>query len=373
MEFKLHKSLNSYTKHSQGKNKEDIFLSPSFLSVFFNNHKKNIQHLFLEFKDKSSKGFIYAQKIKIGGKQISSYQFKNNIKKQTNSLLLNLFNFNIIGFGNNFLTNEASISIEGEVSNPKDLIHQLVQFTNKYHRVSNFIFPDHFFKEFKIDHPEKIYPKLIVLQVDEEMNLEIRSNWNSFDDYINSLKKKYKKKLKQSFLMSSDLHFKKFGEKEIRFHENKMQILFDSVRSSSSFYSTPFNVKSYIDFIKIKDLNCIVYGCFIKDELVGFCSEWIIKKKLYSYFIGLDYNLNKKYRIYERILYKAIEDGINEKVENIILGRTAAEFKSNFGAVPKNSLIYIYVKNPLLRLIVRPIFSLIKPKKWIQRNPFLKL
>lgn len=370
MEFKLHKSIISLTKNFQKKNNQNLFLSPSFLAVFFNNHKKNIRHLFIEFKDDGSKGFIYAQKIKIGGKQISSYQFKNNIKRKTNSLLLNLFNFNIIGFGNNFLTNEPSVSIDGLLSEPKDLIHQLVEFINKYHQVSNFIFPDHFFKKLKIDNPKKVYPELIVLQVDEEMNLEIRSNWNSFDDYINSLKKKYKKKLKQSFSESNDLKFKKFEEEEIHYHENKMQILFDNVRASSSFYSTPFNVKSYVDLIKIKELNCIVYGCFINDELVGFCSEWIIEKKLYSYFIGLDYNLNIKHRIYERILYRAIEDGINEKVNEIILGRTAAEFKSNFGAVPKKSLIYIYVKNPLIRFLVRPIFTLIKPKKWTQRNPF---
>ena len=60
------------------------------------------------------------------------------------------------------------------------------------------------------------------------------------------------------------------------------------------------------------------------------------------------------------------------KVRKIIFGRTAGEFKSNVGAVPKKSFIYIYIKNPILRLILRPILSVVKPKKWIQRNPFHK-
>ena len=204
------------------------------------------------------------------------------------------------------------------------------------------------------------------------MYMDIDSKWKSFQDYKESLNKKYKKRLKNVFSKSKSITIKILSNKEILEYESQMQLLFNNVRESSSFYSIPFNVKSYLEFQKIKDLTSNVYGCFLEKKLVGFCSEWIIDKKLYSYFIGLNYKINQSHSLYERILYHTIENGINSQVRKIIFGRTAAEFKSNVGAVPKKSFIYIYIKNPILRLILRPILSVVKPKKWIQRNPFNK-
>ena len=202
------------------------------------------------------------------------------------------------------------------------------------------------------------------------MYMDIDSKWKSFQDYKESLNKKYKKRLKNVFSKSKSITIKILNNKEILEYESQIQLLFNNVRESSSFYSIPFNVKSYLEFQKIKDLNSNVYGCFLEEKLVGFCSEWIIDEKLYSYFIGLNYKINQSHSLYERILYHTIENGINSQVRKIIFGRTAAEFKSNVGAVPKKSFIYIYIKNPILRLILRPILSVVKPKKWIQRNPF---
>ena len=81
-----------------------------------------------------------------------------------------------------------------------------------------------------------------------------------------------------------------------------MQELFNNVRKSSAFYSVPFNVESYADFSKINNPKSIVYGCYLEDELIAFCSEWITKNKLYSYFIGLDYKFNRTHYVYDRIL-----------------------------------------------------------------------
>ncbi len=205
------------------------------------------------------------------------------------------------------------------------------------------------------------------------MYMGINPSWKSFEDYKESLNKKYKKRLKNVFLKSNSINIQILNDKEILEYESQMQLLFNNVRESSSFYSIPFNVKSYLEFRKIKHLNSNVYGCFLEKKLVGFCSEWTADKKLYSYFIGLNYKINQSNSLYERILYHTIENGINNQVREIIFGRTAAEFKSNVGAVPKKSFIYIYIKNPILRFILRPMLSVVKPKKWIQRNPFKKI
>ena len=107
--------------------------------------------------------------------------------------------------------------------------------------------------------------------------------------------------------------------------------------------------------------------------MIAFSSELKDNNNLYSYFIGLDYRFNKSHRLYERILNETIKSAINNKKSKLILGRTAAEFKSNVGAQPIHSEIFIYLKNPFLRRLVRPIFENMQPSSWVQRNPFKKI
>ena len=67
-----------------------------------------------------------------------------------------------------------------------------------------------------------------------------------------------------------------------------------------------------------------------------------------------------------------IETTIQTKSPKLILGRTANEFKSNFGASPENNFIYIKFNNIFLNILLSPLIRNIKIKKWTQRNPFKK-
>ena len=113
-----------------------------------------------------------------------------------------------------------------------------------------------------------------------------------------------------------------------------------------------------------------VDGYFLNNELIGFLSEIQKEKMLYSYFVGFDKNLNKSFPIYGRILIENITIAIRIKKERLILGRTANEYKSNFGAFPIKSYIYLKVENKFLRAILRPIYSKLRINKWTQRSPF---
>ena len=103
--------------------------------------------------------------------------------------------------------------------------------------------------------------------------------------------------------------------------------------------------------------------------MIAFSSEIKDDYTLYSYFIGLDYRYNKSHRLYERILNETIKSAINNNKNKLVLGRTAAEFKSNVGAQPIHSEIFIYIKNPILRHLLKPVLERIQPNSWVQRNP----
>ena len=58
------------------------------------------------------------------------------------------------------------------------------------------------------------------------------------------------------------------------------------------------------------------------------------------------------------------------KKDYLILGRTANEYKSNFGALPIKSYVYLKIENNFLRTLLKPVYSKLRVKKWVQRSPF---
>ena len=113
-----------------------------------------------------------------------------------------------------------------------------------------------------------------------------------------------------------------------------------------------------------------VDGYFLHNKLVGFSSTIDKKEILYSYFVGFDQKVNKVIPIYGRILIENISNAIMLKKKRLILGRTANEYKSNFGATPVKSFIYLKIRNKFLRAILKPIYTKIRLNKWTQRSPF---
>ena len=115
-----------------------------------------------------------------------------------------------------------------------------------------------------------------------------------------------------------------------------------------------------------------VNGYYQDKYLVGFSSEIQSNDCLYSYFVGFDTDLNKSVPIYGRILLENIINAINFKKKKLLLGRTANEFKSNFGAEPKKSSVYVHVKNKFLRYIISIVVKRLRLNSWVKRSPFKK-
>jgi len=81
--------------------------------------------------------------------------------------------------------------------------------------------------------------------------------------------------------------------------------------------------------------------------------------------------LNTTLPIYGRILLENIANAIKRKKEKLILGRTANEFKSNFGAYPIRSFVYLKIQNRLFRALLNPFLKRVSIKPWTMRSPFL--
>lgn len=337
-----------------------LFLKAEFLKIFEDNLNFNeIKPFYIRSKE----GVIYGHSIKIEGKKVANYI---NKKYSLKKLILKNLNIRFFCFGNTHLSNISSNSFQKGTIKEEDLKYLIKLINNKY-KINFFLFPDHFLGSLERKDSLLLSSEFYI---DPDMVLKLDSNWTSFYDYSNEVVSKYKKRIRKVFKDSSSLIIEKIAPQNIVKLVPSLQKLYLNVHHKSSFSGPALNLKTYIDFAYYSKIEFSLYIYSLKNQIIGFSSEFYCNDTLYSYFIGLDYSYNKKYSVYNRILYDSITHGIEKKVSQIIYGRTAAEFKSTIGAVPVKSKSAIYLSNKFLRYLIYPFLKNLSPKKWIQRYPF---
>ena len=335
-------------KKDWDKVKVSDFVHSSFLEIFYINHPK-IKHLFVI--DTGIR--LYAHIFELNFDKTANY-----INNKLLVFFIRFINFDVLYLTNSFLTN-----IPAFFSNKQIDLNEFLSVLK--HNYSLLIIPDFVFKNISTEKDE--FSKI---EVEEEMVLEIRDKWNGLDDYISDLRKKYRNKVKKIIKSSSKLEVKSLNPDDLVFYADNIQDLFSQVINESRFSGPLFNTNSFSLLVK-KDIFK-VYGYFINNDIVAFSSEIHQDKTLYSYYTGFDKSLNKTFPIYGRILIETINNAIKHKMNKVVFGRTANEFKSNFGAIPIKSFVYIKVKNKYLNILLKPIFKRLRIRNWIKRNPFKK-
>src|SRR5690606_34212670 len=106
------------------------------------------------------------------------------------------------------------------------------------------------------------------------------------------------------------------------------------------------------------------------DRWVGFAAAVIAPRSLEALVVGLDYDVNLTYAVYENILYDYIAQGIEHGVECVHLGRTALEIKSTLGARPEHLPILVRHRSAVFNVLLGRALRLVRPPAWIQRRPF---
>lgn len=346
----------------------DVFLSIGFLSLIETYHKNEISPNYLIIKEKNKTiGILYSQTFKLSSKKLKEYiNYGNpgfNLIRLIKSQLANFVNLKVGFLGNLFLTNEIGFKLHPNYTNKIDLNKVLSQLQDQNDNKLIMIPP--FFKDyFKFS---EVYFKEI--NIEPDMHLKIPNSWKSFDDYFNAIQSKYKKRYRKNLMISSNIKTKVLDKAEIKQHTIVLHNLFDNVYNKSSFNAAKFNTNIFSD-LKEFIPNTSIVGYFIGDKMIGFSSNILIKNTMYAHFVGLDYEVSHELDLYSKMLYDKIEYAIENKVELIKFGRTASEFKSNFGASPQSNIGYVYDSSGVLLSLLSPLLKIIKEKKWHQRNPF---
>lgn len=228
-------------------------------------------------------------------------------------------------------------------------------------------------KDFKRDRPELNMMKkcgFAEFKVDPLMVMPVNPAWESFEDYLQDLTSKFRTKAKAAFKKSKDLEWREMNAEDIMQHVVRIEKLYYDVVNKSDFHLGHMNGATFADIKKELGNAFDFYGFFNEGELVGFQSGFRHGSLYDAHMIGVDYEHNREWSLYSRILYQFVELAIDAKAKRISYGRTAGEIKSTVGAFPVELSACIRHVKPIPNIFLRSFFKFVKPKNYEFRYPW---
>ena len=204
-----------------------------------------------------------------------------------------------------------------------------------------------------------------------DMVLKLRPEWESFDGYLDSLNKKYRKAAKT---VCGVFQGDEFTIQRLSDVGSTAPAMFDLYRQVASRAGVRLAglTPEYLPTLAstLGEDHFAVTGIFRGEDLIGWVSSIRDGGTSIGYYLGLDYTVNESHPVYHRLLYAVIEQAIEWRCEQISFGRTALEPKSRLGCVPEGMSLWIRHRVPLLNLVVRHIVNAVPHDEPPERTPF---
>ncbi|MFD2529568.1 GNAT family N-acetyltransferase [Polaribacter marinaquae] len=358
---------------------DNLYFNPKFLKSLEINHPKiTFSYIILVDNLKNPIAFASLKIVDFHLKSIKdNFDFLKNIGRK-----LHLFPetkpLKLLICGNTFVSGEHGVFIKNNQDKKavvKELAASIYHFVNSDKKLKKqidaFLIKDFVDASINITNKLKLY-NYHPFSVEPNMVLKLDTNWLNFDDYLASLKTKFRVKAKKAFKLSKELVIEDVTLASIENILPKIKSLYTKVATNASFNLVDFNLETYISLKEKLGENYILKTYCLNGEVVGFISGVINKNALDAHFVGIDYRLNRAYAIYQRMLYNYIEIAIKNNLNTINYGRTASEIKSSVGATPQNLTMYLRHKKTIKNKILKLFLQRVQPTPFQQKFPFKK-
>lgn len=204
-----------------------------------------------------------------------------------------------------------------------------------------------------------------------DMFMKIDNEWKCFDDYVAALSSKYRVRTNKVLTVSKEIQSVDFSLEEIKKYKTDIQLLYNNVVNHVAFNMASLNVDFFENMKALYVDRFRMMAYFYNDVLVGFaCLFNIDVDTLHVHYIGLNYDINKEYKLYNRMLLDFVRFAIENNKRQVHFGRTATEIKTTIGAIPQSLQAYLKMNNRLVNTTLPYFLKRIKPAEFIARNPF---
>lgn len=377
--FKIYNTITNLPQNWDEVSHLNHFLQKPYLSVLEKSAPKNMECFFIGIFEKEELiGTALAQYLDLN--KLESFGERDNcIKTKIRNFVFKNFASHVLFLGNNMITGQNGYTFNKEINFEsindvmvkcsKALIDYFKKKKIKIHIVS---YKD-FYNECSSELKKFDFGKMYEFSAQPNMIFFLNKNWNTKEDYIASLTKKYRDQYKRAHKKFDGIEIKELSTEEVLKHESDLYRLYYYVAKNAPF-NTFFLDKNHFSIFKQEcGSKFKIFGYFLKQKLVGFHTILLNGEVLETYFLGYDETIQRENMLYLNMLYHMTEFGIENEFKKIIFGRTALEIKSSIGAEPVEMSGFIYHTNKIIDKYIGKIFNNLEPKvNWQQRHPFSK-
>lgn len=179
------------------------------------------------------------------------------------------------------------------------------------------------------------------------------NRFKSFDDYLNSLRSSYRRRIKKAISNRKRLDIRQLDRKDFNKEHYKLYLSIME-RADNPLETLP------IEFFKEYEGQLYEFIDKKINILVGFIQVKEIDEKLLFLFGGFYKKDNRSYDLYYNMLLTIVQLGIKRNVKLIEFGQTAEESKLKIGCIEKKKYLYVHHSNPILNKCIQillPFFS----------------
>ncbi|WP_010182881.1 peptidogalycan biosysnthesis protein [Aquimarina agarilytica] len=350
-----------------------IFFSLNYLKIAEQTLSENIEFKYILFYHKTTPvAFAITQLFNFNSDQLQFQEFPCKVGDSVKNKFISNLDVSVLTCGNLFACGEYGFKYNKELITAKTAFESLSNALRKLRQNENkpsFILLKEFWpRSFSESDQMKLYD-FREFKVDVNMVLELQ-NWETFDDYLASMRTKFRTRVKTVFKKSEDLLIRDFSSKDIEQYKEDISNLYSSVLENADFKIGEQNIATFKSLKETLNTKFIFKAYFLKEKLVAFSTAFLLNNVIEANHIGIDYTYNKSHAIYQRILYDYVHMAIHKKVKELRLGRTAETIKSTVGAKPVDMKLYIRHRNSISNTLLKPLVELISPSDYEVRNPF---
>jgi hypothetical protein len=187
---------------------------------------------------------------------------------------------------------------------------------------------------------------------DVTMEISRRNHWVTFDDYLKDLQKKYLQRAKKILQALAGIEKRELDAGAIFKSSAEIERLYWNVVNKQTIKLGTVNAAYFVELKNDLQHNFEFHALYRDGIMVGFYTFIFYDAAMETHYIGLDYEANKVYKIYFNILFAAIKKMIERQDATLELGRTAREAKISAGALPKQIINYVSIKNKIASITV---------------------
>ena len=264
--FKIFASANELPAAWSELSKNNIFLTNNYLQVLEFSAPANMVCNFIAlFNNENLVGIALSQMVTSIGVS-SSGEKKSCVKSRIRDFVFKKFASNVLLIGNNMLTGQNAFYFSDKISFQDGIIllkkaaSQLEKNFKlqgkKIHLTSYKDFDSTDAKNFEISQFYNYYK----FEIQPNMVFDIPENWNSNDDYVAALSKKYRDQYKRSHKKADGIIKCKLSLEEIIIHNSRIYELYLNVAKNAPFNTFYLPKNHFIEFKKQLGQNFLFYG-----------------------------------------------------------------------------------------------------------------